>query len=224
MDNQLELSPFVTPSLTDAVERTLKEAEEQGVDLNELKDGYKVPVNKQFNQDKFEELFDLKAKGTAIPGQSLTNSPDSPYPWEQPPEFSSPRVALDSIAKKLLQPESANHLLDAIHQGTSIVDLSSIILYSGFTEGKWSPDTMMLLMEPVMYTIMNLAETAEIDYIIDSENNEDEDEVLITKDDISSLDQIKNTILKKGTDFTVLPKEIKEEIKQKVPSILSRTQ
>ena len=35
---------------------------------------------------------------------------------------------------------------------------------------------------------------------------------------------IKNTILKKGTDFTVLPKEIKEEIKQKVPSILSRTQ
>ena len=46
MDNQLELSPFVTPSLTDAIERTLKEAEEQGVDLNELKDGYKVPVNK----------------------------------------------------------------------------------------------------------------------------------------------------------------------------------
>jgi hypothetical protein len=223
MNNKFELSPFVTPSLTDAVERTLKEAEEQGVDLNELKDGFKVPVKKEFNQDKFEELFKLKEKGTALPGQSLTNSPDVPLPWEQPPEFSSPRVALNSIVKKLLQPESANHLIDAIHQGTSIIDLSSIILYSGFTEGKWSPDTMMLLMEPLMYTLINLAETAEIDYIIDSENNEDEDEVLITKDDISSLDQIKNTILKKGTDFTVLPKEIKEEIKQKVPSILSRT-
>ena len=224
MNNEFEISPFVSLSLTDAVERTLKEAKEQGVDLNELKDDFKIPVKKEFNQDKFEELFDLKSKGTAIPGQSLTNSKEAPYPWEQPPEFANPQVALNSIAKKLLQPESMNHLLDAIHQGTSIVDLSSMILYSGFTEGKWSPDTMMLLMEPVMYTLMNFAETAGIDYIIDSENNEDEDEATITKDDITTLDQIKNVVLKKDMDFSVVPNEIKEEIQQTVPSILSRKQ
>ena len=83
---------------------------------------------------------------------------------------------------------------------------------------------MMLLMEPVMYTLMNFAETAGIDYIIDSENNEDEDEATITKDDITTLDQIKNVVLRKDMDFSVVPNEIKEEIQQTVPSILSRKQ
>ena len=38
IEQEYELSPFVTPSLTDAIERTLLELQEQGVNLDELKD------------------------------------------------------------------------------------------------------------------------------------------------------------------------------------------
>ena len=46
----------------------------------------------------------------------------------------------------------------------------------------------------------------------------------LTKDDITTLDQIKNVVLRKGMDSSVVPNEIKEEIQQTVPSILSRKQ
>jgi hypothetical protein len=32
-----------------------------------------------------------------VPGQSLTNSPDTPYPWEQAPEISTQREAIDRM-------------------------------------------------------------------------------------------------------------------------------
>ena len=225
MDNELQLTSFVTPSLTDAIERTLAEAQKQGVDLNELKDEPRIPVNKQFSQDKLEELVDLKSKGSPIAGQSLTNEKEAPYPWEQPPEFSNPQIALNSIVKKLIEKEPAGHLLDAIHQGTSIIDLSSIILYSGFTEGKWSPDTMMLLMEPVMYTLMHFAEEAGIDYIIDKKgNNEpDDDEDNLTSKDITTMQGIKQMVVNKKPNSTVLPNEVKSTITKSMPSILERT-
>ena len=35
--------------------------------------------------------------GRPIPGQSLTNSPDSKYPWEQPPQFTNFKEALDYV-------------------------------------------------------------------------------------------------------------------------------
>jgi hypothetical protein len=32
--------------------------------------------------------------GRPIPGQSLTNSPEEPYNWEKPAEFSNPKEAM----------------------------------------------------------------------------------------------------------------------------------
>ena len=52
-EQEYQLSPFVTPSLTDAVERTLLELQEQGVNLDELKDQPKIPINKKRNQSSF---------------------------------------------------------------------------------------------------------------------------------------------------------------------------
>ena len=34
-----------------------------------------------------EGLNFLGSMPRPIPGQSLTNNPDNPYPWEQPPQF-----------------------------------------------------------------------------------------------------------------------------------------
>ena len=44
--------------------------------------------------------------GRAVPGQSLTNSPETPYRWEQPPEFSEPHKAMLQIFETITEKES----------------------------------------------------------------------------------------------------------------------
>ena len=43
-------------------------------------------------------------------------------------------------------------------------------------EGKISPDVMLLLVEPLMYVIMSIAEEANIDYNIDNDDIDEPDE------------------------------------------------
>ena len=170
-----------------------------------------------------EETFDNNPFDAPVPGQGLTDKPGN-YPWEHPPQYTDTMEASEYIWDKLTHPSFVKQVIAMLDAGIPVEAIARIVVFAGFTEGKWSPDTMMLLMEPVMYTLMNFAETAVIDYIIDSENNEDEDEAKITKDDITTLDQIQNVVLRKDMDFSVVPNEIKEEIQQTVPSILSRKQ
>ena len=42
-------------------------------------------------------------RGRAIPGQSLTNSPEEPYNWERPPEFTEPRKAMYEVFDVLIE-------------------------------------------------------------------------------------------------------------------------
>ena len=230
-EQEYELTPFVTPSLTDAIERTLLELQQQGVNLDELKDQPKIPINKKRNPTALTELADLKAKGAPVPGQALTNSPDQPYAWEQPAEFASPREALMSVTDSILDEEVLPSLLDTIHDGTGLTDIASVLLYNGFTQGKWNPDTMMLLMEPTLYLLMFVADQANIEYIIDTEGAEEEN--YISQKDIDRVakeegdtvfEMLKNSVLDKGIDEASVPKEILERVASEVPSILERQQ
>jgi len=65
-------------------------------------------------------------------------------------------------------------LMESIASGTTIMDATKLILFSGFNEGKWNPDLMLLLIEPTAYMIMGLAERAEIEYEV---QEDDESEV-----------------------------------------------
>ena len=230
-EQEYKLSPFITPNLTDAVERTLLELQEQGINLDELKDKPKIPVNRKRNPTALTELADLKAKGAPIPGQSLTNSPDQPYAWEQPAEFAAPREALMFLTDSILNEEVLPSLLDTIHDGTGLTDIASVLLYNGFTQGKWNPDTMMLLMEPTLYLLMFLADQANIEYIIDTEGAKEEN--FISQKDIDRVakeegdtvfEMLKNSVLDKGIDEASVPKEVLERVASEVPSILERQQ
>ena len=152
--------------------------------------------------------------GRAIPGQSLTTSPETPHRWEQPPEFSEPHKAMLQIFETITEKESLSNILLSLAKKVSVIDLSSIILYSGFIEGKWNPDLMTLLMEPTMYMIMYLGDKANLDYSMDSrrENNVDEasgEEQL--KRITSSLDELKQVAADRVSPMSVTP-EIKEEL------------
>ena len=182
----------------------------------------------QISENATKFLERNMSAGRAIPGQSLTNSPETPHRWEQPPEFTEPHKAMLQIFETITEKESLANILLSLAKGVSVIDLSSIILYTGFIEGKWSPDLMILLMEPTMYMIMYLGDKAKLDYLMDSkqENNVDE---LSGEDQLkritSSLDELKQVAADRVSPMSVTP-EIKEELEEiEIPtSLLDKVQ
>ena len=165
-------------------------------------------------------------RGKPIPGQSLTNSPSQPYAWESPPEIVEPRKAMYEVFDALTQPEATANLLISLNKGVGVIDLASIVLYSGFIEGKWSPDLMALLMEPTMYMIMALAEKAEISYSLDAGDDEEGPEMSGEQQlnrAQNSLDILKKEAKTKVSDAAV-PKDVREMIAdvELEPSLLAR--
>ena len=154
--------------------------------------------------------------GRPIPGQSLTANPDEPRPFERPPDFTNFKEALDFIAADLLLEENYTPIVLAIADGVPITDLAMQIGYVGFREGKWNPDLMMMLMEPIMYLLMALAEKAGIKYRIDDEDDDDED---TTSNQSNQFEQLKKVTkerfpTKNSISKTALPSDILQKVEE----------
>ena len=183
---------------------------------------------KQYDQEGLEFLGQMQRP---IPGQSLTNSPESAYPWESPPALTNPREALDVIVAEIMQPEAVKNIVNALANGAAVGDIGSAILYAKFTEGDISVDNMMLLAEPVMYTIMAIGEEANIKYNIegndlDEFDEEDEAEEMTNKinEFRTAVSDIKNQTTKKlkpTVDENVVPRNILDRVKEQGPEIRS---
>ena len=168
-------------------------------------------------------------RGKAIPGQSLTNDPNQPYNWERPTEYTNPREAMLYVFETLTVPETTTNVLLSISNGVGVMDIASITLYSGFLEGKWSPDLMLLLMEPTMYMIMALAEKADIPYSLEAGDDEapveisPEKQLETIESGISELDKMRQVAAQRVSPMSV-PKEVREVIEETElsPSLLER--
>lgn len=126
-----------------------------------------------------EEYLKVQQTGVrAIPGQSLTNDPENPAPFEKAPEYTSVHAASEFIFGELVLKENYVPLMQAIANGTPIMEVVQVLLFSGFTQGKWNPDLLVMLIEPVAYMILALAERLDIDPVIyaDEEADEEDDE------------------------------------------------
>jgi hypothetical protein len=169
--------------------------------------------------------------GRAIPGQSLTNDPSQPYNWERPAEYTNPREAMLYVFETLTVPETTANVLLSISNGVGVVDIASITLYSGFLEGKWSPDLMLLLMEPTMYMIMALAEKADIPYSLEAGDDEapvemsPEKQLETIESGISELDKMRQVAVQRVNPQSV-PQEVREVIEETElsPSLLQRVE
>ena len=170
-------------------------------------------------------------RGQAIPGQSLTNDPSQPYNWEKAPEFTNSKEAMLYVFENLTVPETTANILLSLSKGIGVIDIASITLYTGFTEGKWNPDMMMLLMEPTMYMVMALAEKAELDFVMDSAEEVGEEEILGDKaiqqieEGIGSLDAMRKQAAQRVSPQSV-PEEVREVIEETSiePSILEKVE
>ena len=165
--------------------------------------------------------------GKAIPGQSLTNDPQQPYNWEKPAEYSNPNEAMLYIFESLTVPETTTNTLLSISNGVGIIDIASIVLYSGFLEGKWNPDLMTLLMEPTMYMLMALAEKADIDYSLEA--GDDEIIEMSPENQIADLnDKISIQDVKLKSAQQANPQSVPQDVRQVIeetelsPSLLER--
>lgn len=135
----------------------------------------------------------------AIPGQSLTNSPDSKYPWEGPPQMVSQREATEKIFLDLLKPENMETVSNLMSDGMPVADVAQMLLMGGFSKGKFNPDMMLNLLEPTMYILLSIAEKVGIDPKITREDDEIEiDDEDSTEEDLQNADEIKNVIGKGG--------------------------
>jgi len=114
-----------------------------------------------------------------IPGQSMTNDPANPAPFEKAPKNTNLKQTQELIFSKLIDESVYVPIMSMLASGeANVMEVTQNLLYAGFREGQWNPDMMMLVAEPTAYMIMALAERAGIDYQVDEEPNElpDEDE------------------------------------------------
>ena len=227
-------NPVISSSLSEAAASSVLDGLDAGFTIDEIAPdrGPKIRGEAKFSQEGLDNLVNLSSKGGPIPGQSLTRDTEDPYPWETPPDFTNPREALDDVVGSIMQPEAMKNIVSALAQGAAVADLGTAILYAKFNEGKISPDAMMLLAEPVMYTIMAIGEEANIKYNIegnDLDEFDDEDEV---EDGDAKLNEFKNVLtdIKKGAtkniepskiDSNVVPESILAQVKEKGPEIKS---
>jgi hypothetical protein len=145
------------------------------------------------------DLFDAP-----IAGQSLTTDVENPLPFETPPEFTDKQQLVEGLFEKLMEPDNIAKIAEFLNSGMSVEAITKMLLFTGMASGKFNVDMQLLLIEPVVYMIIFIAERTGIDPVLE------EDEYL-SKDIEEEIEDM-------------LGQEIKD-VEQKLPkSLLSRVE
>jgi len=175
----------------------------------------------QLDQQALEEHNPFQGP---IPGQSLTNSPDTQQAWEQPPRTTSIKEARELMFLEILKEENLQTIIVLMNEGMSISQLTEMLLFIGFTKGQFNADLMMLLAEPTMYMLLAIAEAVGIEPPInrddlinaDEEDLDEEETAEVTKLATQMEDQIRNPKrledLQSKLEQTAIPREIQERV------------
>lgn len=159
-----------------------------------------------------DEFINVNSRmSRAIPGESLSNDPDNPYPFEAAPEFTVQREALEYLFLLITEEERYPDLLSAISKGVPVMELTQAMLFKGFSEGKWNPDLMFLLAEPLAYMLIALAERQGIDYVVHNEELNDE----AADNQKTAVDASRERLSRNKVQISsALPAEIEEQIEE----------
>ena len=213
-------------SLTDTARDIMEFAEDNGTSMDKVlaSMGMEIDENKQRieiddtepNEKELEEFMRVQSKPKSIPGQSLTENPDSAKPWERPPLFANPRDALEDVTQRLFQPESIKAVAQSLQKGASVGNVTELILYNDYHEGKYSVDVMLMLYEPIFYSVMNIGESANVNYRLDEDlriNDLDNNPKEKEQETLSSIKDIRRTVMAKEPNLKAMPKNFSEQTK-----------
>jgi hypothetical protein len=125
------------------------------------------------NDEEFEEFGGQMQR--AIPGESLNNDPDNPAPFEGPPTYTDLDSASLYLWTRITSPEVYIPAMEMISNDAPIMDMTQAILLAEFQNGAWNPDLMLMLVEPLTYMFIALAERLDLEPVIYLGEMEDED-------------------------------------------------
>tara|TARA_R100001015_G_C4589906_1_gene145502 strand:+ start:425 stop:1042 length:618 start_codon:yes stop_codon:yes gene_type:complete len=165
-----------------------------------------------------EDLEKLATMNRPIAGQSLTNSPEQQYPWESPTKYNSVQPAIEAIFVELTEDKTYMAVMELVANDLPIGDIAQIILYDGFTKGMWNPDLLLLLIEPVMYMVLALAEQAGFPNptLYRGEENEPSSMQEQSEGLEGAIQEVKEKVVPKLSKG-VVPKDIKERVESFEP-------
>ena len=178
-------------------------------------------INPQ-TQGTYNDLENLANMEKPIPGQSLTNNPEAPLPFEGPTVHTELAPAIDDLLVKLCEPEVFHIVVDALREGLPVGEMAEQILFEGFAQGQWNPDLMLLLVEPTMYILIALADMADVEPRIDDDDEPDPEE------EISQLEKVielaKEKVVSSQVPVAIKSKveKLTENIAPSSPSLLSK--
>ncbi len=165
-----------------------------------------------------------------IPGESLTDSPDTPKAWERPPQYTDEEEAMRAVYMVLTEQDSLRGLIEIISAGTPLDEIAQVVLYKGYVEGKFTPDLMLLLAEPTIYLLIAIADYAEIkDYVLYDGEDDDPDAMLpednitpVNMDDDEESDEteVKAKPSKEGISDSLLSR-IEKDLPSKVEEVVN---
>ena len=123
----------------------------------------------KLKQNQFEEKG-VNPFNAPIPGESLTSPPSMQKGWERPPEHTDQYEAMESLYMELTDEDKLFDLIKLIDDGQPLDEIAQIVLYRGYTQGMYSPDLMLMLIEPTLYLLIAIADYADIeDYVYTKE-------------------------------------------------------
>jgi hypothetical protein len=177
----------------------------------------------------FEDDYNAeRAKmGRAIPGQSLTNDPENPAPYEKPPEITNVHEGTVYLWDFVTEEETYAALMTAIDNEVPVMHIVQTILFNEFQQGKWNPDLMLMLAEPLAYMLIALAERLDLDIRVDDE--EEEGDVFGVEMEKEKINQLRNSVIPQGfiteemaSEMKNLPSllepQVEEEIEEEAPA------
>ena len=156
----------------------------------------------KIKENQFDEVG-VNPFNAPIPGESLTTAPDMPKAWEQPPQYVDQGKAMEAIYMELTEEDTLRKLINIINDGTPLDQIAQVTLYKGYTEGVFSPDLMVMLIEPTLYLLIAIADYAEIkDYTLYNEEVQDEEDTELPPDDITpeNMDDDEESPVSKGKE------------------------
>ena len=167
-----------------------------------------------------------------IAGESLTNDPSTPLPFEKPPKFTSKEEAVEYFFDYVTAEDRYFEIIDVLDEGVTVMELVELILVSSFRKGEINPDLMMLIAEPLAYILISLAEKEGIRATIVKDSDDPE-----VRDIQETLDNYHNSsfeeeeednsdVLKDKLQTIKTPQDDKENPMQEkidnLPSLMSR--
>ena len=177
----------------------------------------------KIEKNQFDEVG-VNPFNAPIPGESLTASPDTPKSWERPPEFTDQEEAMRAVYMELTEQDTLRKLINIISEGVALDEIAQVILYKGYTSGKFNPDMMMLLAEPTIYLLIAIADYADIkDYTLYEGETADDPDTQIPGDDVTPVNMDEDEEEKPSKEKIepteeVLGKSLLSKVKEELPA------